>query len=652
MARVNRAVIELAAKDTTRAAFASVKGNFKDLQGSVDTIASRFGSLQTTILTTLTGFGLGSLLQGVADGLDAFNDLSDATGASIANISRLDAAARRTGGTFEDVAALLNKFNQALVRAKPGSDQARAFEALGLSVEELRRQDPAEALLTTASAFQQFESDGEAARAQTLLLGESVSKLAPLLKDLAENSSELGVVTQEQAEAADAFNKSMARLRSTAQDLARTAVADLLPVITETLRSFEGGNAKAREFAAGGGILRTAFEALVITAANVEFVLSAVGREIGAVAAQLVALGRLDIQGFNAISEAVKEDGRRARAELDAFEQRILNAGRNVQQTLDEAAAVPSRRKLQLNFGGADDAAARRTAERAAKLAAAQAETQRSLQALLAATTPLSATVVNSLQEFGEVVIDLPTQIQPALTAQQQLEDGFRRIEKAALEMDLDVPVQEINKLDERTQRFLDNVQDGFGETLYRTLKGDFENILELWADLLLRMLAEAAAADFAAALGLGADKNKGGNLASILDGIVGIFAGTGRANGGSVKRGGLYPINELGGPGEVLSAGGRQYLLATDNGYINPGRSRAVPAAGTGVVNNIIVQTPPGMRAEESQRRNDTGGIDTMVRILDERMAAGVLSGNSRTARAMQGTYGLSRAAGAPRRA
>ena len=651
MARVNRATIELAAKDNTRAAFASVQGNFKGLQGQVDAIGARFGSLQTTIVSTLTGFGLGAFLTGVADQLDAFNDLADATGASIANLSRLDVAVRRTGGTFDDVSALLTKFNQSLLRAKPGSDQAAAFEALGLSVAELRKQDPAEALLTTARAFQQYDADGEAARAQTLLLGESVRKLAPVLKDLAEASVEVGGVTQAQAEAADRFNKSMARVTATAQDLARNVVADLLPVVTATLEAFEQGDAQARKFAGGGGLLRTAFEALVIAAANVEFVLGAIGREIGAVAAQLVALGRLDLQGFSAISDAVREDGQRARAELDAFEQRILTAGRGIAQALDEASAAPARRKLKINFGGDDDTAARRAAARAAELAAKQAEAQRAMQALLDASSPLQATVVNSLLEFGDVVIDLPTQILPAVTAQQQLEDGFERIQKAALSLDLSVPVAEVQRLDDRTVKFLDNVQDLFGDTLYKSLKGDFDNILELWADLLLRMLAEAAAADFAHALGFGSAKNDGGNLSKLLDGIVGVFAGTGRANGGAVKRGGLYPINEIGGPGEVLSSGGRQYLLAAENGYVTPGRSAGVPvSAAGGVTNNITIQTLPGTSAETSRSTNASGGMDILVRMVRQTVRDDLAS-KGPISRDMAGTFGLNRATGAPRR-
>lgn len=69
----------------------------------------------------------------------------------------------------------------------------------------------------------------------------------------------------------------------------------------------------------------TASKAVRILYANVEFVLKGIGREIGAVAAQITALASLDIDGFTAISRAVSADARRARAEVDAFEQRVLN---------------------------------------------------------------------------------------------------------------------------------------------------------------------------------------------------------------------------------------------------------------------------------------------------------------------------------------
>lgn len=81
--------------------------------------------------------------------------------------------------------------------------------------------------------------------------------------------------------------------------------------------------------------LRTVFEAVTIVGANVAYVFKAVGTEIGAIAAQMAALGRGDFAGFSAIGEAVKADAVAARAALDALEQRILNPSKAVAGSLD-----------------------------------------------------------------------------------------------------------------------------------------------------------------------------------------------------------------------------------------------------------------------------------------------------------------------------
>lgn len=56
----------------------------------------------------------------------------------------------------------------------------------------------------------------------------------------------------------------------------------------------------------------------------------------------------------------------------------------------------------------------------------------------------------------------------------------------------------------------------------------------------------------------------------------IGALTGQ-RAAGGPVSAGGLYEINETRrGPGEVLNAGGRQYLMAMQDGYVSPSASKA----------------------------------------------------------------------------
>jgi lambda family phage tail tape measure protein len=87
-------------------------------------------------------------------------------------------------------------------------------------------------------------------------------------------------------------------------------------------------------------------------------------------------------------------------------------------------------------------------------------------------------------------------------------------------------------------------------------------------------------------------DSTKGGDgFGAFAQFLAGAFGG-GRAQGGTVTRGNLYRINEEAGPGEILNAGGRQYLLAAQNGRIEPQQK-----GGDNVVNqsfNVNVQGNP----------------------------------------------------------
>lgn len=179
--------------------------------------------------------------------IDAFNDLKDATGSSIENISALDDVARRTGTTFDTAADVLVKFNKNLKDAKPNDELSRTFQALGLSVAELQRLDPAEALRRTAVALAGFADDGNKARLVQELFGKSVREAAPFLKDLAEAGTLNAKVTTEQAEQVEKLNKEIFRLQANTTDLVRTLVADAVPALNKFFEAARG-NAKGGFF--------------------------------------------------------------------------------------------------------------------------------------------------------------------------------------------------------------------------------------------------------------------------------------------------------------------------------------------------------------------------------------------------------------------
>lgn len=170
--------------------------------------------------------------------LDAFNDLSDATGASVENLSKLEGVITRNGGSFEDLSAIVVKFNNALKDADGKNAISQVLQNLGLDVAALKKLDPALALQQTAKAFEAFASDGEKARQIQELFGKSVRISAPFLHDLAEAGQLNASVTTEQAKAAEQFNKSLFEFTANSKEATRTLVADFLPAMNDLIKSF------------------------------------------------------------------------------------------------------------------------------------------------------------------------------------------------------------------------------------------------------------------------------------------------------------------------------------------------------------------------------------------------------------------------------
>lgn len=217
--------IKISATDATKPAFDSVSRGLGTIQSSAASVAG-----------ALAGLGIGisvgafvAMTKSIVDGLDAMNDLKDATGSTIENISALEDVARRSGASFETLSGALIKLNQGLNSAKPGSDTEAAIKAIGLSVKDLKALDPAEAFQQVAVALSGFADDANKARLTQELFGKSLKEVAPLLNDVAASGQLNATVTAAQAEEAEKFNKQLANLQKNATDLGRSIVKDLIP---------------------------------------------------------------------------------------------------------------------------------------------------------------------------------------------------------------------------------------------------------------------------------------------------------------------------------------------------------------------------------------------------------------------------------------
>jgi len=591
--------IRLKAVDETAGPFAALRGRLAGAESEAAALSTRFGGLGASIAGALSVGGIAAFLSSVSSGLDRLNDLADATGASVENLSALEDVAARTGTSFEGVEQSLTKLNKALQSTQQGDQVDGILKRIGLEASQLRTLDPAEALLQVAKGLDQFANDGNKARDVQVLFGKSLREVAPFLKDLAEAGQLNATVTAEQARQAETFSNNLAAGKKNMLDLGRAVTSAVLPAVLAMQEAFSSGGGAAERFAGVADLVRTAFEAVAVLGANVAFVFKAIGREIGAIGAQVAALARGDLSGFTAISVAVKEDGVRARKELDDLEARILrvkDAGGGRGFVSPPAVKAPTIgdstpalkaqtsefdkyiQRLQdaqaatLDLSAAEQARLDISLGKLGKLTKAQEKqilTQATLLDALKAKDPFAGVNDDTAAERRKSVLDTLALSAESTAAKfdelalkqdevfgqfQRGDIGPRDYERAmgVLQERMDALIPKFVELGDKSDEFAKqaarNIEDALGDATAQALEGKFDKIDRLFGQLVKRLIAQAASAQLAKWL-FGEGFGKTGQVG----GAVGDFwswlstSGNARAAGGPVQAGQPYLVGERG---------------------------------------------------------------------------------------------------------
>lgn len=98
--------------------------------------------------------------------------------------------------------------------------------------------------------------------------------------------------------------------------------------IDNIARAFRGAENAGRQTAIFADAIAVVFETVAVVGANVAFVITQIGKELGGLAAQATAVASLNFSQAGAIRREMLADAEKARSELDAFESRVLNARR------------------------------------------------------------------------------------------------------------------------------------------------------------------------------------------------------------------------------------------------------------------------------------------------------------------------------------
>jgi hypothetical protein len=279
------------------------------------------------------------------DAADKAGETAQAVGLTVEAYTSLAFAAQMSGSTQEDLATALTRLAVKAADAAGGSATAgAAFTALGIDIRDAGGavKDTDRLLVEIADKFRGYADGAEKTALAVDLFGRTGAKLIPLLNagargiaDLRNEAPALGLVLDtETAVAAGEFNDGLDRLGATVRGLGNSIAREALPALNDfnalmldLAKSQEAMNLVTGVANFALKAMLVTFQALVVLGSDVAFVLLGVGREIGAIAAQAAALARLDLNGFRAISDAVKQDGERARAELDKFQARVMALG-------------------------------------------------------------------------------------------------------------------------------------------------------------------------------------------------------------------------------------------------------------------------------------------------------------------------------------
>jgi len=539
------------------AAFASLKGSALALGAG---LASAF-----------TVRAIGEFIGRTNEGVAALQDMATATGASVENLSALEDAAARTGTNFDSMGDAIIKMNKALTDAKPGTEQAAVFDALGLSIKNLKALDPVEMVQQVAKAFAQFADDGNKARGMQILTGKTLKEIAPLFKDLAEQTELTATLTAEQVAEAKKFNDELASLQKSITDTSRALVGPFVSALNALIEKYRETRKEGRGFFASLFSPSALYEQAQKLGAPVQFS-DAAGGGRGFVNPPNVKPSLPDAFGGGKAKAATKEA-------VDEFKKYVD--------------ALIAAQVATLNLSTEEQARYDIATNKLGKLTAAQQQ-----QVL-----DLARGVDLMKLKYGE--------LETAQEAFRRSELGDTGATNEALRLaQLDDMIAAHDKLTQKVKGSTDewtafaeqaarNIQDALGNTLEATLGGHFENIGQLWKSLLIRMASEAAAAQIGKELfggfGQGGNTNIGGSVGDVLK-LIGLFSADGNAFAGGVhafRRGGI-----LGDAGGLLD---RPTIFPMANGGIGIGGeagTEAVMPLTRGRNGKLGVQASGGGRA------------------------------------------------------
>ena len=326
---------------------ANLQGNAAQQLQDLNNLLGEFGKgLMTGALVAAGAFivnEFANMTKAAIDFGDSLDNMSQRTGVSTDELSKLAYAAQMSDTSLEGIQAGFRKLSQSMLAAQEaGSEQAEIFKQIGVSTVDAagNLRDTNEVMEDLADVFKDMpDGAGKTALAMELL-GKSGADLIPYLnngkeglKELKKEAEEFGNVwSPEQSKKAAEFNDNIDKMGNIFKGLFTKLAQELLPTFIALTEAIVQSGKE-------GGILRDVIDGLVWVFSGLNTLLKPIylgvyiltsafgllGKVIGGTAAALVEFLSGNFSNAKNVISAMGEDIKKTGADIVNFHDKLMN---------------------------------------------------------------------------------------------------------------------------------------------------------------------------------------------------------------------------------------------------------------------------------------------------------------------------------------
>lgn len=209
------------------------------------------GTAAAITAATVAVFKVADSVAAVGDEIDK---QSQKLGISAQAYQEWDAILGHCGASMDSLKAGMKTLSKAI--ADGSADQVAAFQAVGLSLEEVQQMSTEDVFAAVITGLQGMEEGAERTNIATTLLGRSAQELGPLLNTSAEATEEMrqtvndlgGVMSDEAVAASAQFKDALQDLETAAGWFKRELVANILPYVTAGMQGLTNAMMQAKNW--------------------------------------------------------------------------------------------------------------------------------------------------------------------------------------------------------------------------------------------------------------------------------------------------------------------------------------------------------------------------------------------------------------------